>query len=324
MPRQSVRFEHMLSVRSPSVQNRPAEVRMQSREERRRGFTLVELLTVVAIITILAALLLPSIVRARESARRTACMFNIRQVLAAVREHAIANDDKLPFVARFGFDWNEPTVSGKTKTVRVVDAQTVVSTTLGNAKDARYLVCPSRPWQSRTSDQRMWDPTTAFYWGNGDSSTYALMNVSSSYRSRTTDTLPYYFLLHTVRLSKLPSDTPMLLDTVAQTEPSSSDNWLVQSNHLAYRPSMAANVPAGGNVGLADGSVTWLPIMRWANVQSSDIDSNWTRIGSGDRHMYPKRAKKPLSSYTGPSADDAHWMVIGNKQPLRGEFSPEF
>jgi prepilin-type N-terminal cleavage/methylation domain-containing protein/prepilin-type processing-associated H-X9-DG protein len=68
--------------------------------KRRTGFTLIELLVVIAIIGILAAMLFPVFARARESARKTQCLANVKNIAIAVNLYLTEWDRFTPFEHR--------------------------------------------------------------------------------------------------------------------------------------------------------------------------------------------------------------------------------
>jgi prepilin-type N-terminal cleavage/methylation domain-containing protein/prepilin-type processing-associated H-X9-DG protein len=63
----------------------------------RKGFTLIELLVVIAIIAILASILFPVFARAREKARQTSCLANVKQLVLGANMYAQDYDESVPY-----------------------------------------------------------------------------------------------------------------------------------------------------------------------------------------------------------------------------------
>lgn len=69
---------------------------------RQRGFTLIELLVVIAIIAILAAILFPVFAKAREKARQSSCLNNVKQISLAILQYCQDYDEGFPNI----YQWN--------------------------------------------------------------------------------------------------------------------------------------------------------------------------------------------------------------------------
>jgi prepilin-type N-terminal cleavage/methylation domain-containing protein len=98
----SIRFK-LHSSSSSSFSGAIMQTQSPPRGRTSAGFTLVELLVVIAIIGALIGLLLPAVQSARESARRTTCGNNLKQLGLALHSYASANaragDGRFPYIA---------------------------------------------------------------------------------------------------------------------------------------------------------------------------------------------------------------------------------
>lgn len=107
----------------------------------RTGFTLVEVLVVLGVVTVMVGLLLPALGKARESARRTVCGSNLRQVYFGVQMYAQDNAGRMP--PRFDFVNTSPQAANVAKGIRLNLPEDGIQTVLGRYVTSKAFECPS-------------------------------------------------------------------------------------------------------------------------------------------------------------------------------------
>lgn len=206
-----------------------------------RGFTLIELLVVIAIIGVLAALLLPTLSRAKEHAHRIECLNHLRQIGVAMHLYAEENRDLLPDCTTnhaifFGSVWPW-------------DLNTNVTNQLEQHGATRSVMyCPS---YSEKDDDRHWN-----FWKYRQADLPPIRIVGYVMLMNGCVEVPENLWRKNILGdgTNSPAETELSVDAIASQNGNYAHvqgTWLERSDHLTK------GKPDGGNIAFEDGHSSW-------------------------------------------------------------------
>lgn len=242
-----------------------------------RGFTLIELLVVIAIIALLAGLTMVGVSVIRESAKRTVCRNQLKQLSMAALAYGNDNEDLMPTGGPYNNavlgSWFDGTVSPYQSLLTYLDFKTADMSTLsaldeGDAWRKRFFCCPS-------ANNTLKDIATigyAFYPGTPN-------NIA----------VTFGMALRSAQKNQAPGGQfALFADTTAIYNAGDSKGFTPSCNHKARSPHPDPGIasqpdnglPAGANVANSDGSVLWAPYLGDVNTDTLAMVLNGGVIGN--------------------------------------------
>jgi prepilin-type N-terminal cleavage/methylation domain-containing protein/prepilin-type processing-associated H-X9-DG protein len=193
---------------------------MKTQLGRRAGFTLIELLVVIAIIAILAAILFPVFAQARERARMSACLSNMRQIGTALMMYAQDYDETLPHIRFTCPGW---------RGVKNASCFTWKNALRPYLKNLEVLACPSNPF-GKTQPGLYADPakpgTNSEGWEYEPELrmpiSYGMNSCAADHQPADTSKVPPTKLASLVR----PAETMMIVENTALPYADMTVHWL--------------------------------------------------------------------------------------------------
>jgi prepilin-type N-terminal cleavage/methylation domain-containing protein len=229
---------------------------------KRSAFTLIELLVVIAIIAILAALLLPALASAKERAKRSKCVNNLRQVGIGCLIYCNENSDYYP-VAAFNSGWNAYNpfeLSTNLATIaKLLGLNTNSLDANGSVVSPSIWSCPNRPNMPATASGGVFAIGYMYFGGIATwTSATAGRSGASASPVKNAGSKPGWMLC---------GDLVVQMNGTMWSVPGLSPDSGISA--LPAHSDSGGNVPAGGNENFVDGSVTWYKASQMNNLYSA-------------------------------------------------------